>query len=335
MSKEYFIENISDETIVKMVDKALKFEKEKNNMSIKSNLFRLIPAVALIALVIGAANMFPAFMKTLPPVIDDGDNGGFTAGPLASRTEMMALDDEEDIIEPTDYVIIKQLIASHIDESGNTVRTEIDDLDYVSYADEQGNFDLSNMNSDLYSYVESDIDVSLDSEVMAIQNKLKDILSELKAILGELKASNEMTEYVGGEMMWPLDTEYNLVSSGFGYKKSPLTGNKIHSGFDIPAALGSNIYAANDGTVIIAESNEKYGNYMVIDHGGGKTTLYAQAGLLFKEVGDKVQKGDVIAEVGSTGWSTGNHLHFEYAENGQPKGTIIETNDKNIGRLRF
>ena len=65
-----------------------------------------------------------------------------------------------------------------------------------------------------------------------------------------------------------------------------------------------------------------YGNYIVVDHGGGITTLYGQTSSLLKEVGDKVIKGDMIAKVGSTGWSTGNHLHFEYLENGMPKSPM-------------
>jgi len=153
-----------------------------------------------------------------------------------------------------------------------------------------------------------------------------------------LSADENPKEYAGGDMIWPLDAEYGAVSSGFGERRSPISDlREFHNGFDIPAPAGADIYAVNDGAVLISEYSPVYGNYIVIDHGGGKTTLYGHAGRRLKETGDEVKKGDVIAEVGSTGWATGNHLHFEYAEYGEPKfldhGDIISLNHGAITRI--
>ena len=78
------------------------------------------------------------------------------------------------------------------------------------------------------------------------------------------------------------------------------------------------VAAANSGTVIVATYSESYGNYVIIDHGGGLTTLYAHNTSLSVSSGQTVKKGDKIAAVGTTGYSTGNHLHFEVRKNGTP-----------------
>ena len=91
----------------------------------------------------------------------------------------------------------------------------------------------------------------------------------------------------------------------------------IDLGIDIPGAYGTPIYASNGGTVIVATYHYSYGNYVVIDHGGGYSTLYGHNSSLCVRVGDRVEQGDVIAKMGSTGSSTGNHCHFEVRINGK------------------
>lgn len=137
---------------------------------------------------------------------------------------------------------------------------------------------------------------------------------ELEKTLAELAKKSEAS-YVGGEFNWPLDLSIKYVSSGYGWRT--LWGSRdFHLGIDIPAALGSNIYAANSGTVVTATYHKSYGYYIVIDHGGGKATLYAHSSKLLVSAGDKVNQGDVIAKVGTTGNSSGYHLHFEIRLNG-------------------
>ena len=154
--------------------------------------------------------------------------------------------------------------------------------------------------------------ITLYEKALAAEEQLQ---KELQAYLKELEAKQN-NKYVGGKFMWPLPQTYVRVSSEYGGRNNPITGKyETHNGIDIPAAYGTDIYASNDGTVTTATNHWSYGNYIMIDHGGGYATLYAHASKLLVKKGDKVKKGQVIAKVGSTGYSTGNHLHFSMYEN--------------------
>lgn len=148
----------------------------------------------------------------------------------------------------------------------------------------------------------------MDEEEQKLQATLQAYLKELQ--------ERENSKYVGGTFLWPVPTSYTRVSSTYGGRTSPITGKwEFHNGIDIPAAYGTNIYASNSGKVTVATYHWSYGNYIMVDHGGGYATLYAHCSKLLVSVGDKVSRGDVIAYVGSTGSSTGNHLHFSLYEN--------------------
>ena len=122
-----------------------------------------------------------------------------------------------------------------------------------------------------------------------------------------------------GKLAWPLGSR-RPQSSSYGYRKDPFTGKtSFHNGLDIPAPHGTHIYAAASGTVTRASRYDTYGECVIIDHGGGMITLYAHCSGYNVKVGQKVNQGDVIAYVGSTGRSTGNHLHFVVRINGQYK----------------
>ena len=115
----------------------------------------------------------------------------------------------------------------------------------------------------------------------------------------------------------PVDALYN--SSSYGWRPDPFTGRMaFHEGLDFSALRGTPIYAAAGGIVIAAVRTSDYGNLVKIDHGGGVETRYAHASKLLVHVGERVKKGQIIAEVGSTGRSTGPHLHFEVRSNGTP-----------------
>ena len=126
------------------------------------------------------------------------------------------------------------------------------------------------------------------------------------------------SNYTGGAFQWPSATTH-LVTSPYGYRIHPVTGkSRFHAGIDIGAGYGTSILAANSGVVIVAGYNAGgYGNYVVINHGGGYTTLYAHCSSLLVSVGQQVSRGQVIATCGSTGMSTGPHIHFEVQLNGQ------------------
>lgn len=111
------------------------------------------------------------------------------------------------------------------------------------------------------------------------------------------------------------------MTSEFGWRKDPFTGKGAgHTGIDLGMPKGTPIRAALTGTVyLVRYSTTGYGYHVMIDHGGGFVTLYAHCSKLLVAEGQQVQAGDIIAEVGSTGRSTGNHLHFEVRINGENK----------------
>ena len=115
-----------------------------------------------------------------------------------------------------------------------------------------------------------------------------------------------------GDFLWPIADKF-LISTTFGYERP---GESPHRGIDIPAPAGTAIRAAESGTVITAAKHSSYGNYVIVSHGNGYATLYAHCTALYVSVGQKVTKGETIASVGSTGYSSGNHLHFEVRLNG-------------------
>jgi len=122
-----------------------------------------------------------------------------------------------------------------------------------------------------------------------------------------------------GVFKWPVP-DSKRITSNFGYRIHPISGEKKgHNGMDIGAPEGTDIVAASGGIVIVAEYLRGYGNTIIIEHGDNIRTLYAHIrhGGIHVQVGDKVSKGDKIAEVGSTGRSTGPHLHFEVHKNGK------------------
>ena len=130
------------------------------------------------------------------------------------------------------------------------------------------------------------------------------------------------TQYIGGAMCWPSQAS-TRITSPFGWRYlSLLGGRNYHTGVDIGAAGGTNILAANSGKVIKAGWNNSYGYMVMIDHGGGIVTLYAHSSKLLVKTGDVVARGQVIALIGSTGLSTGNHLHFEVRVNGNYKDPL-------------
>lgn len=119
-----------------------------------------------------------------------------------------------------------------------------------------------------------------------------------------------------GSFQWPVPS-CTYITSKYGYRMHPIFHTqKFHSGLDIGAAAGSTIQAADAGTVAVATYSSSYGNYVMINHANGYTTLYAHMSSIAVSAGQTVSKGQTIGYVGSTGWSTGAHCHFEIRYNG-------------------
>jgi murein DD-endopeptidase MepM/ murein hydrolase activator NlpD len=171
---------------------------------------------------------------------------------------------------------------------------------------------LAKLESDEEQYAAA-ID-ALEAESDAIERRLAD-LAEQRAAAAESDSSADTTES-SGDLLRPVDAP---ITSGFGYRTHPVLGTeRLHSGIDFGAAEGTPIVAAADGTVESAGWQGGYGNTVIIDHGGGEATLYAHQSRLAVSTGAAVSRGQVIGYVGSTGLSTGPHLHFELRINGVP-----------------
>ena len=125
-----------------------------------------------------------------------------------------------------------------------------------------------------------------------------------------------MLTYDGGTFKFPLAT-YTRISDDYGNRIHPTLGiEQFHNGVDFAAPKGTAIYAAYDGQVVAATYSNTMGNYVMLDHGGGLYTIYMHASALYVSKDDIVVRGETIAAVGSTGRSTGNHLHFSVRKDG-------------------
>lgn len=174
----------------------------------------------------------------------------------------------------------------------------------------------------------------LTTEELELQTKIDEYNSQVAEIEAEIKllALNSISEdYIGGAMTWPVPG-YTGITSEYGMRVHPITGAyKLHTGVDIGAPMGTSFVAAANGIVSKATYNPAYGNMVIIDHGGGVQTLYAHGSEIIAQVGQTVATGDEVLKVGSTGYSTGPHAHFEIRINGQtvnPLEFLVKINSK-------
>lgn len=230
--------------------------------------------------------------------------------------------------------------------------TRTDIINDIIQSDKQKMQELSNLRNEINGKKASveadkaDMDeqkaslVTKNNTLKANQNEVDNLLAELSSNQSDNEKNLEKLEeeedavskemaslaaslakkgtYVGGDFMWPLPGHYS-ISCYFGMRIHPITKKySMHTGIDIPAPKGTKICSANAGEVIFAKWNTAYGNCVMVDHGGGKVTLYGHMSKMSVSVGQSVAKGDKLGEVGSTGYSTGNHLHFQIMINGEP-----------------
>lgn len=164
------------------------------------------------------------------------------------------------------------------------------------------------------SFIEklSDDEKNLQAKIDEINTQYDEVNKQILA----LAQQGIDTAYIGGELAWPVPG-YTRITSKYSMRVHPITGQyKLHTGVDIGAPEGANFVAANDGIVTKAEYNAAYGNMVIIDHGGGISTLYAHGSEIIVEVGQTVKRGETVLKIGSTGYSTGPHAHFEVRING-------------------
>lgn len=185
-------------------------------------------------------------------------------------------------------------------------------------------------------------------QLTANENETEAVLADLEAeqdalwaeaqrlsdqLIAQQAANGQSTESNPGGYIWPVDSRY--ITSTVGGRASPGgIGSTNHKGTDIGrVGYTSSVYAAKAGTVIVSQYSSSYGNYVVISHGSGNTTLYAHMSSRKVSVGQYVNQGDVIGITGSTGNSTGPHLHFEVTENGVRVNPLSDGAEPRMGYL--
>ena len=157
---------------------------------------------------------------------------------------------------------------------------------------------------------------AMDEEIKRLEKEMADQISNVVSESG---------------FQWPLPSSWNTLSSLFGSRTHPITGRpNNHTGIDIPASRNTEIYAAKSGVVVTSTYNSSYGNYVVVSHSDGTSTLYAHMNRRNATVGQTVSQGQVIGYVGTTGSSTGNHLHFEIRVNGSRVDPVDYFPDKTL-----
>ena len=171
-------------------------------------------------------------------------------------------------------------------------------------------------------------------EMVAEQKKIQEEIERLnRELQAQLAAEGKSNQSNPGGYIWPVNSRY--ITSTMGGRSSPSgIGSTNHQGTDIGrVGYTSPIYAAKAGTVIVSQRSSSYGEYVVISHGSGNTTLYGHMSSRKVSVGQQVKQGDVLGVTGSTGHSTGPHLHFEVVENGRRVNPLSHGADPKMGYL--
>ncbi len=256
------------------------------------------------------------------PSVADLLLGAGSLGEFLNRMDYMEKIVSSDVRMWEDYKAAKEYVA--LCKEGLELEKEILDETRESVEIEQKNLEelIEQKNRDIISY---------ETDISNKENAIREYEAEIKAQEEEIRmleaavaeerrqlieSSGSAMTYDGGVFKFPL-ASYTRVSDDYGMRMHPTLGvEQFHNGVDFAAATGTAIFAAYDGKVAAAAYSPTMGNYVMIDHGDGLATIYMHASALYVSKGDVVAKGDTIAAVGSTGRSTGSHLHFSVRLNG-------------------
>ncbi len=223
-----------------------------------------------------------------------------------------------------DEELYEQLVAARLAtiEAKKALEAAKEEQEQKKKEQEEKEAELENQMAEANAFlaeVEADLELyetlfaETEEERLAIDAEIQQKEKELE----EWQNNQSSAGIVGsGSLIWPAPAS-RIITSEFGTRFHPIYYEyRTHYGVDIGAGYGTEVLAADSGTVITSEYSSSYGNYIVISHGNGMTTLYAHISTRYASVGDSVYAGEVIGLVGSTGASTGPHLHFEVSING-------------------
>ena len=218
-----------------------------------------------------------------------------------------------------DSILINQIEEekNNIEQTRQKLENEQSEIRILKSRSEQTSVVLSNMKTLQQSYIKqlSEGEKVLQEQITAFKKEQAEIEAQILLATNNIDAD---IQYTGGEMLWPVAISGTAITSGYGVREHPIQGIvKEHTGIDIGnTPLGAPVVAAADGIVTYGGWLGGYGNCVMINHGDGVVTLYGHGNKILTSVNTEVKQGDVIMEVGSTGNSTGPHLHFEVRVNG-------------------
>ena len=258
-----------------------------------------------------------------------------------SVTDLLGRLDIINEIMDSDQAVIDELEALQAE-----IETKMSELETSKAEEEKAKAELVSKKNELDSQRKEANAVI--QELSSNENETEAALSELQAqqdalwaeaqrlsdqLVAQQAANGQSTESNPGGYIWPVDSRY--ITSTMGGRTSPGgIGSTNHKGTDIGrVGYTSSVYASKAGTVIVSQYSSSYGNYVVISHGSGNTTLYAHMSSRKVSVGQYVNQGDVIGITGSTGNSTGPHLHFEVTENGVRVNPLSHGAEPQMGYL--
>lgn len=260
-----------------------------------------------------------AFALTVRTTYEQGDTSylevllnSTSFSDLLSRMEIITaiMDDNKKIV--AEYTAAKEDIEQKKEELQNTQDDQKEYQENLSYKVDE----LAASEAEQAALQESIEAFKAESEAEydRIAGEMQDVSNQIAQLSAQSAAAGGVP--FSGTFVWPTPS-CTTTSSAYGYRIHPIYGTpKFHAGEDIPASQGAEILAAASGTVTTAGWVSGYGNYTVIDHGGGTMTAYGHQSSIIVSVGQQVSQGQVIGYVGSTGNSTGPHLHFEVYQNG-------------------
>lgn len=234
-----------------------------------------------------------------------------------------AMEDMQVIVE-SDKKLADDYIAAR--EEAERVRNEYLSVknEYKEHLDvlnaEQGRLERQIAEADaLIISLEEDTESAIAEYEISIasEDKMAKYLDEISLQYAHEQDAELRGVYSDSQFIWPVPS-CTLLTSPYGYRTHPILDyERLHAGLDIGAKFGEEIIAADGGTVLIAEYSDSYGNFVLIDHGDRYSTAYGHMSEIAVEAGQEVKQGELIGYIGSTGWSTGPHLHFEIRLDGE------------------